>query len=100
MTSRVEGFGNTLAEGMAYGLPAVAFDCEVGPRAIVRHGVDGILVPLGEVDQFARALSELMQNEVLRESFAHRAVEARHRFGIQTVAKRWEQLFAQANIHH
>jgi len=100
MTSRVEGFGNTLAEGMAYGLPAVAFDCEVGPRAIVRHGVDGILVPLGEVDQFARALSELMRNEVLRESFARRAVEARHRFGIQTVAKRWEQLFAQANTHH
>jgi glycosyltransferase involved in cell wall biosynthesis len=99
MTSRVEGFGNTLAEGMAYGLPAVAFDCEVGPRAIVRDGVDGILVRLGEVEQFARALSELMQNEVLRDSFAHRAVEARHRFGIQTVAKRWEQLLEQACTH-
>lgn len=95
MTSRFEGFGNTLVEALAYGLPAVAVDCETGPREILRHEVDGLLVPQDDADALTAALDRLMGNEDLRARFADRAVEARERFAVERIAGYWEQLFEE-----
>jgi glycosyltransferase involved in cell wall biosynthesis len=95
MSSRFEGFGNSLAEALAYGIPAVSFDCESGPRAIVRHGVDGFVVPHGDVTVFAETLARVMGDEGLRQSLARRATEARDRFSVGRVAKEWETLFEE-----
>lgn len=93
MSSYFEGFPNTLVEAMAYGLPAVSFDCDTGPRDIIRHGCDGFLVEPGDADGMALALEKLMLDEGLRTAFAARAVEARERFSMQKVALMWEALF-------
>ena len=93
MSSRFEGFGNTLAEAMACGLSAVSFDCDSGPRHIIRHEVDGLLVPPEDVFSLAAALSRLMGDEDLRRRFASRAVEARQQFSLEGIAVRWETLF-------
>ena len=97
MTSRFEGFGNTLAEALTYGLPSVAVDCETGPREIIRHDIDGLLVPQDDPDALAAALDRLMGDTNLRKRFAERAVEARERFAVQSVANQWEQLFRDLN---
>jgi glycosyltransferase involved in cell wall biosynthesis len=95
MSSRFEGFPNTLAEAMAHGLPVVSFDCDTGPRDIIRSEVDGLLVPPGNVDALTAALDRLMGDAALRTQFAARAVEARERFSIQKIAGMWEELFAE-----
>lgn len=93
MSSHFEGFPNTLVEAMAYGVPAVSFDCDTGPRDIIRHGQDGFLVEPGDADGMALALETLMLDDGLRAAFAARAAEARERFSMEKVALMWETLF-------
>jgi glycosyltransferase involved in cell wall biosynthesis len=93
MTSRFEGFPNALAEALAYGLPAVSFDCDTGPRDIIRDGVDGLLVPPGDASGLEQALDRVMGNRELRMHMAGMAIDARKRFSIDRIAGMWEALF-------
>ena len=95
MSSRFEGFPNTLAEAQAYGLPAVSFDCDTGPRDIIRHDVDGLLVPAGDVAGLTAALDRMMGDAALRRQFSARAIEVRERFSMERIAGLWEALFAE-----
>jgi len=95
MTSHFEGFPNTLVEAMAYGVPAVSFDCDTGPRDIIRHEVDGILVAPGDADAMELALEKFMLDEGVRSEFAVRAMQARERFSLNKISHMWEAVFAR-----
>lgn len=94
LSSRVEGLSNTLLEAMASGLPAVAFDCDTGPREIIRHGIDGSLVkPVEDAEALAAHLSDLMGHPGRRQAFARRALDVRDRFSTARIMALWAQLF-------
>lgn len=94
LTSRFEGLSNTLIESLASGLAVVSFDCDTGPREVVRDGVDGVLVrPNGDVAALAAALSSVMRDDAIRHAMARRAIDARERFSAQRILEAWQQLF-------
>ena len=60
-----EGLPRSLVEAAAVGRPIVASDV-AGCREVMRDGQEGILVPLGDIDAAARALSTLAADPDLR----------------------------------
>jgi len=98
MTSLFEGFPNTLTEAMAYGLSVVGVDCDTGPRDIIRHKVDGLLVPQNDPAALVEALATLMDKKALREQYAARAIEIRERLSMEKVAGMWEELFLKLTL--
>jgi glycosyltransferase involved in cell wall biosynthesis len=95
LSSRFEGFPNTLVEAMAHGCPVVSFDCDTGPRDIVRHGIDGWLVrPVGDPIALRSALESAILDDNARGIAASRATEVRERFCLDRVIDEWEAALA------
>lgn len=67
-----ESFGIVLLEAMAAGRPVVASDIP-GFRALLRDGIDGRLVPPGDVHALTRALEALLANASLRRAMSEQA---------------------------
>jgi glycosyltransferase involved in cell wall biosynthesis len=95
LSSHSEGFPNALAEALCHGMPVVSTNCDTGPRDIIRHGIDGLLVAPGDATALEQALDSLMGNSALRQQFAAHAADARQRFSIERVAGMWEALFSR-----
>lgn len=93
MTSNYEGFGMVLVEAMACGVPTIAFDCKCGPRDIIRHGENGLLVPNGNIDGLADAMMKIMDNEAYRKMLSANARKVLLTYSEEAVMGKWIDLF-------
>ena len=95
LSSRYEGFGMVLTEAMSCGVPPVSFACPSGPRDIITHGVDGLLVENGNIDHLAQNICTLIENEDLRKVMGGNARESVKRFRKEVIMAEWKQLFEE-----
>jgi glycosyltransferase involved in cell wall biosynthesis len=92
-TCLVEGFGNVIIEAMACGLPVIATDCPYGPREIIEHGKNGLLVPINDAHALADAIVRLMDNENERKVMADAAFKRTRDFSVEKMVGAYENFF-------
>ncbi|MFF8590522.1 glycosyltransferase [Streptomyces sp. NPDC015220] len=96
LPSKREAFGNVLVEAMAAGLPVVSTDADHGPRNILTHGEDGLIVPRGDVDEMAKAILSLVRDDGLRAKMSESAVRNAERFHETASRERFEAILERA----
>ena len=92
LTSKFEGFPRVLIESLAVGTPVLSVDCETGPAEIIRHGVNGILVPNNNRMELVNAMNNLIFDTDLYRSLKSNAMDSVSHLEIDKISKEWKQI--------
>ena len=80
-------------EALSAGAPVVAFASGALPE-IVRHGIDGLLVPRGDAEALRQAVGQLLTDEAARRRMSEAAMNGAARFSPDVVIPRIEQAYS------
>ncbi len=90
LSSDYEGISNSLMEAMALGISCIATDCPAGGSALcIQHGINGLLVPVGNVAELQAAMEELASDMELLSRIGKRAVQIRDTFAEECIVSTW-----------
>lgn len=89
LSSRFEGMPNALIEAMGCGVACVSTDCACGPAELIENNVNGILVPVDDLDKLSDSLIDLSHNEEKREFLAKKAYDIREIHSIKNISEKW-----------
>lgn len=91
LSSRFEGFGMVLIEALAFGLPIVSFNCEVGPAEVLENS-GAILVPESNINLLALSLIDLMNDKEQRKIISLKSKERAKTYQPDNIINQWINL--------
>jgi glycosyltransferase involved in cell wall biosynthesis len=89
LSSRTEAFPMVLIEALALKCPVVATDCPTGPREIVEHGINGLLVENENTEAFSKAIDQLYYDVELHQQFQNNAIASIQHLTGDVISKEW-----------
>lgn len=95
MTSATEGFNIALEEALSHGVPAISYDVDYGPRDMIASGVNGVLIPHGDVGDFAQTVINLLADPVRQKNLSAGAYRLRKQFSAANVWAGYQQLMTE-----
>ena len=95
LPSRFEGLSQSLLEGMALGKPVIA-SAATGNLDLIRHEVDGLLVPPLEAGAWASAIDRVLGDATLAATLGGAAARtARETFALERTVERTLALYRE-----
>lgn len=98
-TSHLEGMPMVFLEAMALGKPVIAFDVDFGPADIIKNGETGLLIPKGDVQQFAEKVLRLITDTELLQNMSVNAALNTERFSKEKVIAMWLSFFEKQSSY-
>ena len=92
VTSKYEGLGLSMLEARAMKVPCVSFDVKMGPRELIRHEIDGYLVPPFDCDDMISKIEILIHHPEIRVQFAENAFLGMDEFTSDKITKQWKEI--------
>lgn len=91
LSSNVEGMPNALLEAMSLGLAVISTDCPCGgPRAVIKEGQNGLLIPIGDTKALEIAMRRILENPMLEESLGKNANQIGEDLAPEKVNMMWQ----------
>lgn len=91
--SETESFGLSIAEAMATQTAVVATKTE-GAQEVVEDQVSGLLVPIGDFEEMAHSLIDLLRDEQQRRTIGERAaLRVKERFSLERMVDQVEKIY-------
>jgi len=95
LPSLSEAFGLSVLEAMASGTPVVSTRTP-GPSAVIKDGVNGILVPAGDPLSLAEAIVRVLSDGNLSESLRSNGPELARKFSLEATARKVLEIYEEA----
>lgn len=98
-SSDYEGLSNSMIEAMAIGLPTICTDCPCGgARMVIQDGVNGLLVPVEDVDEMVNAMNVIVSDTELAKRLAQNSVEIKKTLSVNNIIDKWEKLLEYLEV--
>ena len=97
MTSANECFPMVILEANSCGVPVISFDSPTGPRNIITHNVDGLIVPLNDCAKFGDELEHLVKNGERLRFMSENAVIKANKYLIDDIMLLWKNQIFENN---
>ena len=97
-SSLSEGMSNAILEAMVLRLPIVSTEHEFGAGEMIEHGVNGLLVPVGDSRAMADALRDLITDEGLRKRLVRGADASVRKFTVEAMTEGYGNLFRSVTL--
>lgn len=95
--SDFEGLPNALIEAMALGLPCVSTDCSPGgARELIDNYKSGIVVPCGNGEKMAEAISFMLDDPQTAKAMGTEARKILDKLSVEAICEKWSKVFTDA----
>ena len=90
LSSDFEGIPNVLLEAMSLGVPCISTDCSPGGASLlIQNGVNGLLVPRGDVQKLSEAISYYLENPDVVQNHGVKALSISNAFSETRIRMMW-----------